>query len=161
VTRAEQEQHDIKLQIPVSRELADELARWAKEMEWTQGRLAAVLLEFGSDDRAKIGKWLTKRVAACTGPGLGPGWLQKGNNSEVRLQVAVSQKVAWRLEKLATALNQTTVRVAALLIDFTLCDERWVLTLLKSKFGKALWKLFGRKFEEYESAEIPDDEPAT
>jgi hypothetical protein len=84
----------IKLQIPVSRELADELSRWAKEMEWTQGRLAAVLLEFGSDDRVKIGKWLTKRVAACTGPGVGPGWLQKGSNSEVRLQVAVSQRVA-------------------------------------------------------------------
>src|SRR5438105_1433920 len=108
---------DANLQIPVSRELADELANWAKEMEWTQGRLAAVLLEFGSNDRARIGRWLTKRVAECTGPGMGLGWLQKGDNSAVRLQVNIKPQVAWRLEKLAIALNQTTVRVAALLID--------------------------------------------
>jgi hypothetical protein len=147
----------IKLQIPVSRELADELARWAEEMEWTQGRLAAVLLEHGSADRSNIGKWLTKRVAQCTGPGIGPGWLQKGDNSAVRLQVSVNQRVAWRIEKLASALNQTTVRVAALLIDFALCDEKWVIRLVKSKFGKALRKLLGGKFEAYESAELPDE----
>lgn len=161
MTAKKVETETIKLQIPVSRELADELARWAKEMEWTQGRLAAVLLEFGSDDRVKIGRWLTKRVDGCTGPTLGPGWLQKGEASAVRLQVVVSRRVEWRLERLANALNQTTVRVAALLIDFALCDEKWAMTLIKSKFGRALRKMFGGRMESYESAEVVDNEDAS
>ena len=155
---SDDEKNAVKLQIPVSRELADELARWAREMEWTQGGLTAVLLECGSEDRARIGRWLTRRVAGCTGPSMGPGWLQKGDNSAVRLQVSVAPRVAWRLERLAIALNQTTVRVAALLIDFALCDERWMLSLVKSKFGKALRRVFGHRGKPYESAEVPEDD---
>jgi hypothetical protein len=147
---------DGKLQIPVSRELADELARWAKEIEWTQGHLAAVLLEFGTDDRAKIGRWLAKRAATCTRPGSGPGWLQKGDNSAVRLQVSVKPRIASRIEKLANALNQTTVRMAALLLDFAVCDEKWAMQLLKSRVGKAISKMLGKKSEQYESAEISE-----
>ena len=144
-----------KMQIPVSRALADELARWAKGMEWTQGHLAKVLLELGTDDRGRIGAWLNKRAEECTRPGIGPGWLQQGNNSELRLQVSVAPKIRQRIIKLANALNQTDVRMAALLLDFALCDEKWAMHLLKTKLGKAITKLFGRRTEEYESAEIP------
>ena len=88
------EQTDVKLQIPVSQALADEVARWAKEMEWTQSHLAAVLLELGTDDRSRVGEWLAKRAVTCLRPDSGPGWLQRGDNSAVRLQVSIKPNIA-------------------------------------------------------------------
>jgi hypothetical protein len=146
---------EVKLQIPVSRQLADELARWAQEMEWAQGHLASVLLELGTDDRGRIAQWLSKRAESCTRPETGSGWLQRGDNSAVRLQVYVKPRIAQRLEKLANALNQNTVRMAALILDFALCDEKWAMRIFKSSFGKAIRKLFGKGPEPYESAELP------
>jgi hypothetical protein len=144
-----------KMQIPVSRAFADELARWAKGMEWTQGHLAKVLLELGTDDPKRIAGWLSKRARDCARPGAGPGWLQRGDNSELRLQVIVELRIRKRIKEIASALNQTDVRMAALLLDFALCDEKWAMQLLKTKLGKAVTKLLGRRTEEYESAEIP------
>jgi hypothetical protein len=147
----------VKLQVPVTRDLANELARWAQSMEWTQARLGAVLLDFGSEDFAKVGRWMKVRATKARNGATGLGWLQTGNRSAVRLQLLVTKETAQRIELLANSLNQTSVRMAALLLDFALCDERWGMRVFSTTFGKAILKVFGKKPELYESAEVDDD----
>lgn len=144
----------VKLQIPVSRELADELARWAKKMEYTQAHLCKVLLDFAMDDMEKIGEWLSIRAIGKRKKGIRKGWLQQGNSSEVRLQVPIPAKLAARLEELADRLNHTTVRMAALLIDFSLVDQEWGMRFVSTRLGKAVLSIFGKPPHPYESAEI-------
>lgn len=151
------EQPKVKVQIPVSRELADELARWAKALELTQGRLCETLLQFAIDDPKLVSEWLADRVYGKCSKRQKAGWLQMGDNSAVRLQVLLEERLAERIETSANRLNQSGVRYAALLLDFALADEQFAMGVLSSWLGKGLFKLFGKKPEEYESAEVQDD----
>jgi hypothetical protein len=148
----------VKVQIPVSRELADELARWAKEMQLTQARLCEILLEFAMEKPNGIGEWLTVRVRGPWRKGKRAGWLQLGDNSAVRLQVSIDEKLANKIEAMANRLNQTGVRFAALLLDFALADEKFGMRVLTTTVGKSFMRLFGKLPEPYESAELEDDQ---
>lgn len=143
----------VKLQIPVSRELAEELAAHAKELEYTQARVCKVLLNWGVKDRQRIAKWLEIRMTGRRPKGVKPGWLQLSDSSAVRLQVPVPQEIVDRLEEIAADLNHTTVRMAALVIDFTLADDRFLLKFLATRPVKYITRKLGRPIEEYESAE--------
>ncbi|QDV73806.1 hypothetical protein [Botrimarina mediterranea] len=145
----------IKLQIPVTRELADELQRWATALHLTQAELAKTLLSFALDDLDNIGRWLALRVSRKRVKGIKRGWLQRGGGEEVRLQVPIPASLKSRLDSTADDLNHTPVRMAALLIDFALADEAWAMSLLSTKFGQMFLSLFGRKPKAYESAEMP------
>src|SRR4051812_10450646 len=91
----------VKLQIPVTRELADELARWAKKMELTQANLCKALLGFAMDDLANIGTWLKTRAIGKRPKWIKSGWLQEGEAIGTRLQVTVPDKLAHDIESLA------------------------------------------------------------
>lgn len=147
------EERTEKLQIPVSRELADQLATHAKTMEWTQGKLAAVLLEFATEDFSKMAKLLRVRLDALQKHRNAPGMLCAANNSETRLQVLLTPTDVESIETAADALNHTPVRLAALLLDCSLADQKWFLHVLETKFGKAFLKMLGWKPKPYESAE--------
>jgi hypothetical protein len=144
----------VKLQIPVSRELADQLAVHAMELDYTQARLCKVLLGWAVKDTSRIAKWLTIRLIQKRPKGAKLGWLQLSDQSAVRLQVPIQAKVAHEIEAIASNLNHTTVRMAALLLDFTMADDDLLLRLLASPSGKVITKKLGRPTEKYESAEI-------
>lgn len=146
------EERTEKLQIPVSRALADRLAEHAKAMNWTQANLAAALLEFAAEDFTKIARLLRTRVRTLSEKGENPGLLDTERNSEVRLQVPLVPSVIESIEVAADALNHTPVRLAALLLDCSLTDQRWFLKFFETKYGKAFLKVFGWKPKPYESA---------
>ena len=146
----------VKWQIPVSRELADQLAHWAKNLELTQARICEILLEFALEDPNNIGEWLTDRVHGRRRKGKKTGWLQMSDNSAVRLQVSLDPRVAEKIEAIANRLNQNGVRFAALLLDFSLADEKFGMRVFSTTFGKGFLKLFGKTPDAYESAEIDE-----
>lgn len=143
-----------KLQIPVTRELADELARWAQRMELTQANLCKALLSFAMDDLSNIGEWLKIRAAGKRPKWMKGGWLQRGEIIGARLQVPVPNELLERIESLAERLNQSPKKLAALLLDFSLADEKWGMRFLTTRVGRELLTLLGKKPQRFELAEV-------
>lgn len=132
------DEHELlRLQIPVSKALADAIAKIATELERSQTWVASKLLRVAILDLEVVGGWLRRR-AIGSGEVRRMGWLQMGDSSELRLQVPVEPKVLRQIEALASRLNQTPVRMAALLLDFAIDDNRFMLRAFSTKFGKVL-----------------------
>jgi hypothetical protein len=144
----------VKLQIPVTRELADELARWARKMEVTQANLCKALLSFAMDDVPNVGEWLKIRAIGKRPKWIKAGWLQQGENLGARLQVPVASDLADRIEALASRLNQSPMKLSALLLDFSLADEKWSMRFLATRVGREFMALFGKKPQAFELAEM-------
>lgn len=147
------EERTEKRQIPVSQSLADELAKHARAMEWTQGTLSAVLLEFATESPKKVQQLVSTRLEALQKTKAPPGLLRAANNSETRLQVLLMPSVIEKLEVYGDAFNHTPVRMAALLLDCSLANEKWFMQVLETKLGKNFMKLLGWRPQSYESAE--------
>lgn len=147
-----------KLQIPVTQELADELTRWARKMELTQANLCKGLLSFAMDDLPNIGDWLRVRAVGKRPKWIKSGWLQDSDNPGPRLQVSIPLELATRIDELAMRLNQSPVKLAALLLDFSLADEKWGMRFLTTRVGREVMSILGRKPQTFESAEVDEDE---
>jgi hypothetical protein len=148
----------IKLQIPVTRELADELARWARKMELTQANLCKALLSFAMDDVANIGEWLRIRAIGKRPKWIKNGWLQEGEMIGTRLQVPVPKELSDRIEALALRLNQSAMKLSALLLDFSLADEKWSMRFLTTRVGREVMALLGKKPQAFELAEMEGED---
>lgn len=146
-----------KLQIPVTQELANELASWARKMEVTQAILCKALLSFAMDDLANIGDWFKVRSIGKRPKWIKSGWLQRGDTSATRLQVPIPAELAQRIEELALRLNHSQVRLAALLLDFSLADEKWGMRFLSTWMGKGILSILGKQAQVYESAEWKEE----
>jgi hypothetical protein len=147
-----------KLQIPVSRELADELARWAQKMQLTQANMCKALLAFAMDDLHNIGEWLKIRAIGKRPKWMKASWLQNSDNAGPRLQVLIPVELVSQIEELSNRLNQSSVKLAALLLDFSLADEKWAMRFLTTRAGHAFMALLGKKPQSFESAEIENGE---
>lgn len=140
-----------RIQVPVSRALADKVAAMAKGFEWTQARMAAKLLELAVSDLSVVGKWLARRVSTTKRQ---KSWLLVGDTSEVRLQLAIGSTVSEKVNELAVRLNHTPVRMAALLLDIAIADNDWTYRVMSTGLGLMISRAIGKTVEPYESAEI-------
>lgn len=148
------EERTVKRQIPASKSLADELAKHARAMEWTQGKLAAVLLEFATESPKKVEQLIATRLDAIQKTKSPPGFLRASNFSETRLQLLLMPSVVEKLKVYGDAFNHTHVRMASLLLDCSLSNEKWFMQVLETKLGKNLMGLvYGWKPAPYRSAE--------
>ena len=109
-----------RLQVPVTAILAKDIEMLAQEIDVSVSRLGQRLIEESLKDKDGFGSWLLRRVY---GPGTERkkmGWRQLGGDSEVKLQITVWEATSKEMELIASRLNHTTVRFAALLLDFGL-----------------------------------------
>lgn len=110
----------VRLQIPVSKALADEMERLALKNERSVSRLGQRMIEASLNWKRDLGEWMRRRVI---GPGTEKrtmGWRQSNSSTEERLQITITKDTADKLEQLADRLNHTPVRMAALLLDFAI-----------------------------------------
>lgn len=137
----------VRLQIPVSKALGEAISKIAEELERSQTWVAGKLLRVAMSDLEVVGGWLRRR-AIGHGEARRMGWLQMGDSSEMRLQVPVSPELLKSIEELAARLNHTPVRMAALLLDFSIDDNRFLLKVFSTKLGKMLTdRLWGKRTE--------------
>jgi hypothetical protein len=68
--------------------------------------------------------------------------------------VPVPDELLKKIESLAARLNQSPKKLAALLLDFALADEKWSMRFLTTRVGRELMTLLGKKPEAFELAEV-------
>lgn len=128
----------VRLQVTLCPSVALSLARHAKELDRSQAWVAAWALRVALDDPKSVSTWILKRLKR---PGAFQEWKSSEASEEIRLQMRVEAGTAKELELASIVLNQSPLKLAGLLIGYSLEDEALALAFLKTWPGKMLRRL--------------------
>lgn len=152
MARPEAENDKVRLQVGLCRPVAAELEQHARELELSQSWVGSWAVRCTLDDIPAFVAWIGKRL---TNSASNQKWKPTTETEgEMRLQLRLERETAMRLELAATALNQSPVKLAGLMIEHTLDDSKLALVMLKTRGGKLLRKMFrGKEDQAFEAAE--------
>lgn len=142
--KSERTTSKIRVQIPVSEELAKAITEFSEQNERSLAWTAGMLLGFSTEYRNKFGSWLMHRARGRQKGKKSIKWRQTNSSSEVRLQISVPENDYKIVEDIGDCLNMTPVRAAALLLDFGLDEFGLDLKIMSSMPIRQLREYFGR-----------------
>ncbi len=151
---------NVRLQIPLREELAQEVAYLAARMDRSQAWMAARLLEEAIADQNALLGWLERFVVRAVGKSVRLFSESNGVSEErlkvIRLQVPVGRGVAEQVAAVGVRLNHTQVQMAALLLEWAVRDHGWLIEVVTTKWGKAVLSALYSKHQIDGGAEFRD-----
>jgi hypothetical protein len=123
-----------RLQVVLCPMVATNLERHAKELDRSQAWIAGWAISNTLRDRGAFGEWMIKRMKSAA---KNQQWSEvRPEGGETRVQLRVEQSLASELDVVATALNQSPLKLAGLMIEFAMDEYAPSLSTLKTSFGK-------------------------
>ncbi len=156
-----EKQEDVRLQIPVSQELADKVNKLADRFERSQAFMVRLLLELAVDERKHFAEWVNGLISGSVAGAIhllsGHRRRRKGQDGAVRLQVSVKRQLADEIEGMADRLGVSQVKMAALLMESALSEHDWMMHVISTRLVKAITRAFvGELPRESEGDEAED-----
>lgn len=134
----------VLMQVPVTEDLADELAYLAKAIDRSVTWLATQLLEQTLEDRKNTADRLGMMVFGLIGDAkklvTGKRRRKPEDQKQVRIQVTVTPAVHQQIAELADGVNLTPVKMAALLLQTAVAQHGVFLEAIATKPVQALIK---------------------
>lgn len=142
----------VRFQLTLCLKVAALVEKHAREMQRSQAWLCCWAIRVTLDEPGNFAKWLTKRLKA---PKRHQAWAEtQEDEPETRLQLRMSAETLADLESTATALNQSPIRLAGLMVNHALEQYPLVLKFMKSGMGKFMRRVVRGSEDE----RIADDE---
>lgn len=131
----------VRLQVPIRKYVADEIAAHAKEMGWSVNWLCTSLLEFMGQEHKLFLEWYAmalfgKSYGAVKRLMSGKRRRKKDSLEEVRLQINIPEKLSTEIEALAENGRETPVRMAGKLLEAGIHHHEPFMDFLGTKWGK-------------------------
>ena len=130
-----------RIQIPVSKELAEYVTLLGKCLKWTQAATTAELLKEGLKSRGKVTEWVGERImASIVNVVRGKSIVKDDDEPPVYIQAFIDKEVSDSIDRMAAELKNSPARTAAMLLESAAFDNGWVIEALGSGPGQVVLK---------------------
>lgn len=141
---AKSESNRVRIQLYVDRALAERVGELGTLLHQSQSWMAAELVAAALQDRARINQWIASRLLEGAVYVFKPPIKLTGEY--VYLQALIPAESKEELDKVADLLQHTPARMGALLLEYGIRDNQWVIEAVAAtkRVAKLLQDFFDR-----------------
>jgi len=147
----------VRLQIVLCKSVAQQLEKEARELDRSQAWVAGWTIASTLNDKYSFSNWLYRRL---NDPEKYQKWANTGaNREETRIQLRLDTEKAAELELIATAMNQSPLKLAGLMIEHGMDAFAPSFRVLKTTPGKVIRRWVRGKEDETKYDDVEASHP--